>query len=209
MRNEAPPPNRWLEGARVPILLVLAAPGFQRKDLDDALLDLLIARDKARQPDQERWMAFTQSRGVRADRLGHVLRTGIDVSPTDSPIFAEIGLDKALEYGCDGDQLILLLDVRKLRRTFREVPADSDASLLAELRQSFQTELRSKDGKSIWFSRLGKDGGGAGTSYEADYAWWIPGDPWEALRGLIVLSEQALDSTEAFVRGELAAAAER
>jgi hypothetical protein len=206
MRSEAPPPNRWLEGARIPILLVQAAPGISRKGLDPSLFNLLIARDKAGPSERERWMAVAHARGVRADRIGQVLRTGIDVSPSDSPIFAEQGLDKALEYGCDGDQLLVLLNVRKLKRTFREVPADSDPSLLTELRRSFQTELKSTDGKQIWFSRLGKDGTVAGTSYERDFAWWNPGDPWEALLGLIVLSQNALDATEVFVRNELAAA---
>jgi hypothetical protein len=206
MASESLPANRWLEGARVPILLVQAAPGHSRKGLDRALSRMLALRQQAGQTEPQRCMALAFARGVTANRIGQVLRTGIDVSPPDSPIYAEQGLDKALEYGQNGDQLLLLLDVRELRRTIREVPADSDPSLLTELRQTFQTELTSKDGKKIWFSRLGRDGKGAGSSYERDYAWWIPGDPWEALLGLIVLSEGALDATEAFVRRELAAA---
>lgn len=206
MRSQTPPPNRWLEGARIPILLVRAAPGVSRTGLDGALSDLLVARDKAGSSERARWMVVAQVRGVRADRIGQVLRTGIDVSPSDSPIFAEQAFDKALEYGCNGDQLLLLLDVRRLKRTFREVPADSDPSLLTELRQSFQTELKSMDGMNIWFSQLGKDDGRVATPYEVSFAWWIPGDPWEALLGLIVLSENALDATEALVLSELAAA---
>ena len=37
-------------------------------------------------------------RGVPLARLAGVLRTGIDVAPTDAPIFCTDGVDKAFEY---------------------------------------------------------------------------------------------------------------
>jgi hypothetical protein len=41
------------------------------------------------------WALF---RGVSSDRLDTILISGIDVTPTDAPIYAN-DLDKALEYG--------------------------------------------------------------------------------------------------------------
>lgn len=194
----------------MPILLVQAPGGmFERKGLDADLEDLLFARHAAATQEDDRLMAMGLGRGVGAERLGVILRTGIDVEPTDHPIFTEIGLDKALEYGCDGDQVIMLLDPRKLSSTWEEVPANSDESVLNELRSRFPTELRSDDGTRIWFSRLPKDDRRVASPYEARFARWIPGDPKEALLGLIVLSEKDLDATERFVRQQIEGSAGR
>jgi hypothetical protein len=125
-------------------------------------------------------------RGVPAERLAQVWRTGIDVEPTDSPIFVD-GLDKALEYG-GWPKVVLALDGDHLDRTFREVSADLPDTECEALQEDFPTVLESSDGITRWYSRLPKDDPRTGSAYEVAYSRWIRGDPLEALRGVIVLA---------------------
>ena len=176
------------ENFRVPVWRVCAPTTWRcRIPVDDAC-DLLLAL----RPDL--WgCAF---RAVFLDRLGTVLEHGIDVTPTDSPIYVD-DLSKASEYG-DWPKVVLALRWDKLDRTFREVPADLPRAELDALKRIFTTELRSTDGKSLWLSRLRPDDRALAKPYEVDYARWIPGDPFDALVGVIVLdlmNEQPADSS--------------
>lgn len=138
-------------------------------------------------------------RGVSIERLATVLRTGVDVDPTDAPIYVS-DLDKAWEYG-GFPKLVLALDRRSLDRTFRELPSASSADERRAVRKTFPTVLEGIDGDTLWFSRLAPDDPGITKPYEVEYARWIPGDPFEALRAMLVFaSNRDLDAlTRAWV----------
>lgn len=123
-------------------------------------------------------------RGVSLSRLDAVLTSGIDVSPTDDVIWADF-LEKALEYG-DSEKVVLILDHRRMLRSWECLPVDAPAEQLERARAIYPYEAPTSDGKRIWFSRLSKDRPQFGSSAEAAYAWFIPGDPWQALIGLII-----------------------
>jgi len=128
-------------------------------------------------------------RGVSADRLTYVLRHGIDVDPTDAPIWVS-GIDKAVEYG-GWPKLILVLDATRLDRTFRELATSGDATERALLRRTFPTECASEDGSHIWLSRLAPTDTRLATGYEIAYGRWIPGDAREALLAILVVQHPA------------------
>ncbi len=128
-------------------------------------------------------------RGVSLDRLGHVLAHGIDIWPTDDVIYTSF-FDKAWEYG-DFPKVILALDQRQLSQTFRVVPASTPEHELAELVQTFPTCLRIQDGSKLWLSRLDRDDPRIGSSYEMEYANWIPGNALECLQGVFIFTPEA------------------
>lgn len=127
-----------------------------------------------------------QYRCADLSRLPIVLATAIDVEPTNAVIYADMSDDKALEYGGEDSKVMLILRDEHLDRTYREVPSDTPEAELAQLRGTFPTELRSEDGKSIWFSRLKETDPKVASPYEHTYAAWIPGDPWQCLFSIIV-----------------------
>lgn len=146
------------------------------------------------QADHEGQLCLLESvfRGVNIDRLPTVLAQGIDVTPTDAVIYAA-EFDKAWEYA-DFPKVILALDPLKLDRSFREVPSTCKDDSLSRLQKIFPTELVSTDGKSLWLSKLSRDDPRVGTNYEMAYAYWIPGNPFEALRAVLIFA----DSVESF-----------
>ena len=123
-------------------------------------------------------------RGVELDRLPNVLESGIDVIPTNAPIFADF-LDKALEYG-GWPKLVLALDSRQMEKTFKEVPSSIPEAELAELCSTFPLVLPSSDGRSLWLTRLSEGDPRIGTAYEYGYAWWIRGDAFKALNAVLL-----------------------
>src|SRR6266540_17607 len=130
-------------------------------------------------------------RGVSIDRLSTVLRTGIDVEPTDSIIFADcFGFGKAWEYG-GWPKLILALNPRGLERTYREVAADLPVDQLAELRKRYPSVLKSSDGSRLWLSRFPENSPRIATGYETEYARWIPGDALKVLKALLGFGPRA------------------
>jgi len=46
--------------------------------------------------------------------------------------------------------------------------------------------MSSKDDRTLWLSRMDENDTQIGTDYEAAHAYWIPGDPHEALRAAII-----------------------
>lgn len=134
-------------------------------------------------------------RGVLLTTLDTVLRTGIDVEPPDSVIFAE-NFEKAWEYG-RWPKLILALDRTKLSATCHVVPRDTPQQQVEELRRVFPTVLRSEQEDTLWLSRLKADNPLVGTESETSYACWIPGDAKEALKLLMIF---ATSDTEPTVR---------
>jgi len=82
---------------------------------------------------------------------------------------------------------MMLFDTDQLRLTWKEVPTDIDTNHLTELQRDYPTVLHSEDGTYLWLSRLPSGDRRINTPYETEYARWIPGDPWQALIGLVVL----------------------
>jgi hypothetical protein len=130
-------------------------------------------------------------RGVGLGRLKTVQSSGIDVEPSDSVIFAEL-FEKAWEYG-GMPKVFLALDATKLKRTFVEVASTISPQELESLRAVFPTMLTSRDGTSIWLSKLREDDPRLATNYETEYARWIQGDPRNALKAVFIFSRQEDD----------------
>ena len=122
-------------------------------------------------------------RGTAADRLARVLATGVDVEPSNAPIWVS-SLDKAMEYG-ELPKLLLVFDPEHLDRSFREI--DTSDSRRAHLQQTFPTQLVSQDGSKVWLSRLSADDRRIGPGYEEAYGHWIPGDAREALIAIVII----------------------
>lgn len=125
-------------------------------------------------------------RGVSLDRLDSVLQHGIDVWPTDHPIFVD-SWDKALEYG-GWPKFLLLLHPGQLHPTWHEVSTTLDPVELSHLRKPHPNQLVSTDGSKLWLTRFNLDVPQAGTAYEATYGNYIPGNPFDALAALLVLA---------------------
>lgn len=138
-------------------------------------------------PDCKLGLSGSTFRGVCIDRLPQILRVGIDVDPADAHFYAA-RLDKAVEYG-DVPKIVMALDPEKLDQTFREVPADTDPDEIAKLSKAFPTVIHSRDGSMLWMTKLADDDRRATRSYERDYARWIPGNPLEALRAVLIFSD--------------------
>lgn len=125
-----------------------------------------------------------QYRAVPIDRLKYTLKHGVDVNPTNSPIFCS-DLEKAMEYG-EWPKVVMGFNYQKLDKTFREVPSDIEKSKLNTLKATFPTVEKSIDRKKIWLSRLCIDDTRRCT-YEISYGYWIPGSPWNCLKILLLI----------------------
>jgi hypothetical protein len=123
-------------------------------------------------------------RAVGADRLDAVLAKGVDVEPTNAAIFADF-FEKAWEYG-DWPKVMLAFDPSRLDQTWREIPATTPRDQLEALQQTFPTVIASRDGSTLWLSRLAKDDPRCTTDYEVAYGRWIPGNPFDALRAVLL-----------------------
>ena len=127
-------------------------------------------------------------RGVGLDRLPWILETGCDVCPPDAILFATDSPQKAMEYGRTG-KVMQVFRRDRMDRSYRVFEPGAASSVVDEVRTRFPTEIKSEDGR-IHLSRmpLGKFPG-AGTRYELEYGWFIPGDPLEALQMVFLVDE--------------------
>lgn len=126
-------------------------------------------------------------RGVEIERLRVILASGCDVEPPQAPLYAA-RLDKALEYGGNGHQVIQVFRQAHLKPCWQEHPVTLTDEERAAIEKDYPTVLPSSDGTYLWFSRL-KPGNKRLCSYERDYGYWIPGPASEALVGLIIVTE--------------------
>jgi hypothetical protein len=129
-------------------------------------------------------------RCVALTRLATIIRTGIDVEPSDMPIFVAMDPEKASEYG----EVMLALDIGYLERTYKEVSAETPQQELADLRSIYPTMLTSEDGESLWLSRFPQGHTSIQSPYEWQYARWIPGDPFKALQAVLVFGQSGGDT---------------
>ena len=191
----------WVEEIWVPTLMVSGSPvGTGRDQLEHDLSRAIVSRLGLSG-------AVAVGRGTSAAALPRILRTGIDVEPSTANIYVEIGLQKALEYGGQGDQVLMGIDPAHLDFTWRELSASEPEAVHAETQRAFPTKLRSRDGRKVGYSRLRSDDPRVAQEAERAFSRWIPGDARSALRFLIVISERDRDSLLAVVRDALAAVA--
>lgn len=144
-------------------------------------------------------------RAVNADRVPAILLTGIDVEPTDAPIFAS-GLDKAWEYG-NFPKAMMTFDLQHLEPSWKMLSADASESELADVSARYPTVLRYRDGERLWCTRFAAEDPRAGSRYEMEYGYWVPGDPFDALVAvfLFVYSGE-VEAAETLVRAATARA---
>jgi hypothetical protein len=124
-------------------------------------------------------------RGVSLDRFLTVFTTGVDVEPTDAPIYCS-DFDKAWEYGGSsigvGPRLIYALDQDMLERTFQTLPSDAAPAEIEALRTTYPHHHEEHTG-SLRFSRIDRYLPGS----EIPYAYWIPGNARDALMAIFLL----------------------
>lgn len=128
-------------------------------------------------------------RAVEYSRLSYVIKTGIDIDPTDGVVYAE-SFSKAYEYG-GWPKIMLVLDSSHMQRTYREIPVDTPKDEIRRLQEIYPTILKSKDRSKFWLSRLPEDDKHIASHYESEYAWWIPGDPKEALGAILIFGHKS------------------
>ena len=119
---------------------------------------------------------FGVFRAVPISKLKNVIRTGVDVDPTDSPIFVDgPGASKAIEYGRSSEldalvqagikragenaRIMMMYDMRKLKNTWEEVDSNINNEALEVLKKTYPNQLLSRVEGKIWLSKLDKDEG--------------------------------------------------
>ena len=155
-------PKHVLDGNTMPLEFLLSLGPYGVKILSDCLF-----------------------RGVSVEKLNTVLKLGIDVEPTDAVIFTDVYLEKVWEYG-GWPKIVLALSRDGLQRTFEEISSDTSEEKLAEMRARFPTMLTPSEGKMLRFSRLAESDSRLASVYETEYARWIPGDPLQVLKMIMI-----------------------
>lgn len=128
-------------------------------------------------------------RGVPIDRYPTIAASGVDTPDPGSAIFCADDFEKALEYtrapfsSCAGAVMVFRGD--HLDRCWRELPADSDAGVIAETLRDYPHRVDGTD--TVWFSRIAHTD--PATGYERQYGYWIPGDPHAALAAVILVGD--------------------
>jgi len=133
--------------------------------------------------DTIKWIC-SEFRAVSIERLPTVVRVGLDKEPTTMGIYAD-AFEKAWEYG-EFPKLMLVLDGEQTEPSFREVRADLPADELAVFQSLYRTMLRSMDGTQLWFSQFPADDPRVSSSYEIAHGRYVPGDPFDALRAVLI-----------------------
>ena len=125
-----------------------------------------------------------QYRGVALNRLPTVLRTGVDTEPTDRVFWSSDRIGKALEYG-GRDKVLLVFDPRRLKRGWVVLDSDCPQEERCEVERIYPTVVW-ETGQSTKLSRL------PATEYQCggydDYAYWIPGNPFDALMLIVTVA---------------------
>jgi hypothetical protein len=137
-------------------------------------------------------------RGVSLERLSHVLAHGVDV-PTGYPLWVDISLDKAWEYG-GPRKVVLVLSNEFLEVSHRVLPIETPEAELETYKKKYKTILR--DEKEIWLSRLPENDRRVGSPYEVGHCRFPIGDPRKALVALLVVipPDDEADSVKAVLQ---------
>ena len=127
----------------------------------------------------------TEFRGVALDRLPAILANGVDVEPVTAPIFVS-EFSKAWEYG-GWPKAVMAFSRMHLECTYREIIiADTDTDEITRLMVDYPTRIEDQAGERLWLTRLPEADARAASSYEREFARWIPGDPFDALLAVFV-----------------------
>jgi len=137
-------------------------------------------------------------RSVKLQKLGQVIRTGCDVTPSDAPLFATEYTRKALEYGGSG-KVILVFDPKKLQKTYKKASVSESPEVLNRLGKEYPSVMEiSPDW--LWFSKLPLGDARIGSSYEIEYSFFIPGNAREALLMIFVIGNDINSLRAEFLR---------
>jgi hypothetical protein len=134
-------------------------------------------------------------RCTQYERLELVLNTGCDVSPCDSP-FHSGPLCKAMEYGHTGceyprpwsNKILIGFDQKLLSKSWLEVDSSMPSEELKTLMDTYPTDWPSVDGEKILLSRFSRETAASNPVYEMEYGKWIPGETWEAVQLVALIS---------------------
>lgn len=128
---------------------------------------------------------YVEFRGVELGRLPVILATGMDVEPTTAPIFVS-DFDKAWEYG-GWPKVVMAFDGNHLQPTHREIiVSDTTADEITRLMADYPTRIEDPAGERLWLTRFPETDTRAASQYEAEYARWIPANPFDALLAVFV-----------------------
>jgi hypothetical protein len=145
-------------------------------------------------------------RRTQYERLELVLNTGCDVSPSDSP-FHSGPLSKAMEYGHTGceyprpwsNKILIGFDQKLLSKSWLEVDSSMPSEELKTLMDTYPTDWPSVDGENILLSRFPRETAAPNPAYEMEYGKWIPGETWEAVRLVALISNDKKELHSQFI----------
>ena len=99
---------------------------------------------------------FPEYRGVTIDRLTRIMKNGVDVEPTDAPIFVS-DFDKAWEYpSSDATKVVFGLRRSMLKPSWSLLSGDATAEEIAEVQRDYP--YQHENGSHLWFSRIPEQG---------------------------------------------------
>jgi hypothetical protein len=131
-------------------------------------------------------------RGTKFDNLLKVVNFGVDVIPTDSPIFLSDDPCKAIEYGWDLENekmIILAYKSIGIQRSWVEVSSDLAEQELKNILRTYPTIEYSIDRSKIFLSKLSLDDSRRNTAYEIAYGYWIPNNPMEQIFSVFLIGK--------------------
>jgi len=130
-------------------------------------------------------------RAVSTDRFSDILINGVDVLPTDAVIYADC-LEKALEYG-GWPKTVMAFDPQFMKKAYKEVDSCIAEDDLIEIIKTYPTKITSEDGSKYTLTRLDRGDARATSGYDVNYGWWIPNDPWECLKMILIIARPSDD----------------
>ena len=134
---------------------------------------------------------FGLFRTVSIDRLPTILTTGCDVVPSDSVLWADRSPEKSLEYGDGYPKVVQVFNNTFLEPSWRQVPLSLPEDELHQILRIYKTKRVAEDGSYLWLSRLPGTDGRIDTPHEHEHAFWIPGEPLDALLAVVVIGQSA------------------
>jgi hypothetical protein len=171
----------------VPFLAIELPPGMADSPgpLDDPAANLLNKtlwlRICLQCSDTEPDMFPLLYRVVDSQRLTTIMATGVDVEPPDSPLFASMHIEKALEFG-GNPKVVQAFHAARLQQTFVDVPPGVSKRELNKLKKRFPHKASGRQGVPILSNtELGYHQG-------SPYSYRIVGPPLEALAFIAIVS---------------------
>jgi len=120
------------------------------------------------------------------EKLSYILSFGIDVNPPYERIYACQNIDKCGEYG-GYPKIVMCLDSSKLKNTWATLPEGASQEERNSILKDYPYSVKCEDGSEL-FSRI-KDEPHRFSGYEFEYAKWIPGNPREVLKSVIIIDD--------------------